>query len=155
MTHGDMTLSVFSQTLLFFSANDLTVDLRRPVSPATLEQLENIGLGQDFCVITAHNPFGRTITAEENKELHEQLAARLAKLECLHTPCVGMNPERIHREDGFAVRLALPDAVELARAFEQLALFQFDGESFWSVPVLMQGTPARLPWDHRGQSQSG
>lgn len=145
MTHGDMTLSVFSQTLLFFSASDLTVDLRRPIDPATLEQLENLGLGRHFCVITAHNPLGRTVTAEENRAFHEQLAARLAKLECLHTPCAGMNPERTHREDGFAVRLALPDAVELARTFEQLALFQFDEESFWIVPVLMPGFPTQLP----------
>lgn len=140
-----MMLSVFSQTLLCFTGRELTVDLRKPIDQASRERLGTLGLGRHFCVITADNPFGRAVVPEENSSRCGQLEDELDRLGCLHVPCVGMNPEQTHRENGFAAAINLADAIAIARTFEQLALFHYDGVSFWIVPVLLPGAHVQLP----------
>jgi hypothetical protein len=43
------------------------------------------------------------------------------------------------------VDLPLEEAVALARSLNQSALFWFDGEAFWVVPVLVAEEAVRLP----------
>jgi len=57
----------------------------------------------------------------------------------------GLSLDRKRREQGFGVALELAEAIEVARAWEQEALFWFDGHAFWLVPVLSDGRAVRLP----------
>src|SRR6266705_436020 len=50
----------------------------------------------------------------------------------------------------------LEEAVKLARSLEQSALFWFDGEAFWVIPVLAAGEALRLPCGaEHGTSRTG
>ena len=60
----------------------------------------------------------------------------------------GTAPDGSYAERCVAVRLALREALRLAHAERQLALFWYDGATFWLMPAEADGTPQRLPASH-------
>jgi uncharacterized protein DUF3293 len=120
------------------------IDLRRPVSPAIARRLRELGLGDAWAVVTAHNP-GRIADPTENERRELELSAAVA---ASGVPCLradGVSPDGAHREPGFAVALDQDRAVALASSFGQSAIFWFDGERFWLVPALVGDRPVELP----------
>jgi hypothetical protein len=88
-------------------------------------------------VITADNPRGERLDPRDNAAPQQRLASSLRR-------CDGCCPDAIHRERGFAAVLPLEQAMALAAEFGQSAIYWFDGESIWLVPVLEAAMPERL-----------
>jgi hypothetical protein len=57
----------------------------------------------------------------------------------------GVAPDGSYRERCVALLVPAEEGVALARRFDQLALFTFDGEAFWLLPAEVGAPPKRLP----------
>ena len=73
------------------------------------------------------------------------LQTELERLAAPHVPVQACSSDGSHCEASFAVGLGLTDAVALAARHDQLAIFWFDGISFWIVPARSNGAWLRLP----------
>jgi hypothetical protein len=135
---------------------DGRIDLRRPIGPAERDALRQVGLDRPFAVMTAENPRGQTDedapTADEARAREAANDARLARLvDALgaeRVPFVrvdGAAPDGSYGERCVALLVSQSDAVLLARRFSQLALFWFDGETFWLLPAEAGAPAVRLP----------
>jgi len=136
----------YPDTVLHFRTTPAArVDLRQPVGQDCVAAINQVGLSGAFAVLTAHNPRG------ENKDerLNAELAARLDReLESLGVPFFHVDacsPDNSHCERSVAVSLERETATQLARRFEQVAIFWFDGGKFWIVGALVGGDPVMLP----------
>jgi len=145
----------YTETVLELSGG-ARVDLRRPVGPAEREMLADAGLAGPFAVLTAENPNGRnpddapTEAAAERREAgndrrHAALVAGLHDAGVEFVRVDGVAPDGSYRERCVAVRLPRDEAVGLADRLSQLALFWFDGDTFWLLPAEADAEPRRLP----------
>lgn len=136
----------YPDTVLHFrSARALRVDLREPVGQGTVAALESLGLVGPFAVLTAHDPRGRDEDAEVNARRAAVLDERLRAVGAHFMHVDACSPDGSHCEDSVAARIEREQATTLAREFEQVALFWFDGEKFWIVGALAGGDPVMLP----------
>lgn len=147
----------YGETVLRFHDPDgFDLDLRRPVDAAARQALALIGLDVPFAVFTAENPEGANAEdaptgAEQdrrerrNVDRRSRLETELRSRELPHRHLDGVTPDGDYREHCVAVPLPREQAVELARRFDQLALFWFDGSRFWLIPVDAREQPAPLP----------
>jgi hypothetical protein len=154
---GDAKYDAYAQTILeVHGAARARVDLRRPIGPAERAALASVGLDREFAVLTAENPHGRNeedaaTSAEADRrdaENDDRLAALVARLGEAGVPFVrvdGVAPDGGYRERCVAVLLPRPEAATLALRLGQLALFWFDGETFWLIPAEADAPPRRLP----------
>ena len=150
----------YPNTVLEFAAGDgLRVDLREPVTAEACEAMRGLGLTGPFAVLTAENPCGDNVEdaptdrqAEAREERNDRRTGRLEQeLTRRKTPFTlvdGVSPDGSYREHCLAVLLPEAEAVGLARRLEQLALFWFDGETFWLLPAEANQPPTRLPVEH-------
>jgi len=141
----DPSWAFYPDTILEFPEEGLRVDLRSALSMSVVAQLQGLGLGGRFAVVTPCDPRGIRAVDDRNPTRVLALHASLKQRGCRFVPADGVSPDREHEESGFAVDLPLEEAVKLARSLEQSALFWFDGEAFWVVPVLVAGEALRLP----------
>ncbi len=81
------------------------------------------GLPESFAVITACNPDGVPISADENVARTETFRNQLA--ECGHRffPVTGFDPDSPHHEAGFGVVCEKSTALAFGRQWEQEAIF--------------------------------
>lgn len=147
----------YANTVLEFDGRAaLRIDLRRPLAPEDRRGLAMIGLDGPFAVLTAENPCGehtedaRTEGEERRREERNErrtsrLVAELISANLAYRRVDGVAAEGGYRERCVAVPLPRDEAVELARRFEQLALFWFDGDAFWLLPAEADAAPRRLP----------
>ncbi|MEO8032328.1 MAG: DUF3293 domain-containing protein [Gemmatimonadota bacterium] len=143
----DPSWSYYPETVLEFETTPaLAVDLRRQIPPADLPRLRALADNRSFAVLTPCNPRGQTLSDQDNESRLAGLIAELGRLAIPAIGVTGVSPDRKHREPGVAVAVAQLEAVELAARLEQSALFWFDGEAVWLVPVLIAGQPCRLPF---------
>lgn len=142
----DALWTVYRTTVLRFAhTTTLIIDLARPLSAADRAALGALGIGTTFAIITAHNPGGRDLIPVRNR--WRQLCLRIG-LTTRRTRFVGVSgesPGGSHREAGFAAAMPRADAIAMARRFGQLAIYWFDGESFWLDAVLAGRSAERLP----------
>ena len=142
----DPSWSDYAETILEFPDSlGFRVDLRSPLTPTAVARLGSLGIGDQFAVVTPCNPQGRQASASENAMLVARLRADLLGTASRFVCADGISADGRHREAGFAIALPLEEAVRLARGLEQSALFWFDTEAFWLVPVLATETRTRLP----------
>ena len=155
----DPSWAAYAETLLALGPVDgdgvadtdgVAVDLREALTPNHRVALAGLGLQAPFAVLTAHNPRGRIVDAEENGRRGALLVAALARAGVPWIPAVGMSPDGSHREPGVAAHLPLPVAARTAAEWEQSAFFWFDGDVFWLVGALVDAPPARLPVPRHG-----
>jgi hypothetical protein len=143
-------LASYASTVLQFPEADppLEIDLREPVPEVAAQRLRALGLGGRFAVLTAFDPRGRTVPAEQNRRRAVELRRRLSSLVGTLVLADGCSPDLLHREEGVAAELTLEEAREIACEFEQDAFFWFDGARFriegaleagWSVPLPAPG----------------
>ena len=135
----------YSNTLVQFASHNFVIDLRVRLHIAQIRQIQALGLGLTFSVLTAYNPRGRVVTASENEQRHQRLENLLHTSGWSYLASDGMDPEAQHVERGFAISLSIKDAEALAIQFEQSAFFWFDGDSFWIQPALVRAHPTKLP----------
>jgi Protein of unknown function (DUF3293) len=82
-------------------------------------------LPQDFHIVTAFNPNGDLLSAEENARLSDSLRRVLESRKMTFFPITGGSPDGVHREEGFAiVGISRGEALALGREFRQNAIFE-------------------------------
>lgn len=149
---GPPTRPEWAGAVLAFAGGAVVVNLGEPVPAATRRALAALGLPGPFAVITPCNPRGMLLGPDANAG---RLAAFTAEVESRGVGpvrAVGSDPAGTHSEPGLALAIPRQDAVALARRWEQLALYWWDGHCFWIVPVLAEGAPTPLP---TGSSAAG
>jgi hypothetical protein len=134
-----------SARLLIGRAPPIKVDLRMPVSDEVRHLLTNLGLGTTFAVVTPFDPRGERAPAWRNLVRYFRMRRLLPHDNLKFIPADGESPDSSHRERGFAIAMDRVDAAALARQFEQLAIYWFDGEAFWIDGTLATRAPQRLP----------
>lgn len=136
----------FPRTILHFAdANCPSVDLRQEVSREVIRALTRLGLNGSFGVVTGQDPGGITQSAERNDTLAAELEGEIAAMGFSFALLDACNPDRSHCERSIAVAARRAGVVEIACRYEQLAIFWFDGSSFWIVPVKSTREQVRLP----------
>ncbi|MGI8618537.1 MAG: DUF3293 domain-containing protein [Gemmatimonadaceae bacterium] len=136
----------YPDTVLHFRTDPaVRVDLREPVRKEGLARLEKIGLTGPFAVLTAHDPRGRDESADVNARRAAVLDEKLLSLGARFVHVEACSPDGSHCEASVAVAISREAATGLAREFEQVAIFWFDGEKFWIVGALAPADPVMLP----------
>jgi len=142
----DNRWSAYPETVLKFATDPaIDVDLRVPLTPPVRDGLRAIGLDGKFAVLTAYNPRGETIAADVNDSRSQQLEAELNSAGENFVRVDACSPDKSHCECSVALAAPLDRAIAVARRFEQVAIFWFDGENFWIEGVLSSARPMKLP----------
>ena len=150
-------LAIYPNTVLEI-VDGPTIDLRKPLAASRRRALVKIGLAHPFAVITAENPCGEhvddadSVRSEIKGETRNAMRVRLLEHELadrhLDFRIVdGVSPDGSYRERGCAIVMPRADAIALARELDQVAIFWYDGERFWLVPVAIDEDPQPLPPD--------
>jgi len=141
----DERWSSYPETVLYFSGDsEVMVDLRVEVSPAIRRGLAALGLNQ-FAVLTAFNPRGVDIGEDENNRRMKELEAELASSGDSFVRVDACSPDRSHCECSVALSAEFDRAIDIAKRWEQIAIFWFDGQSFWIYGAIEPIEPVRLP----------
>lgn len=127
------------------TAREGCVDLRRPVTAAERELFRALALNGSFAVLTADDPAGKDLDPGTNRRREAQLESELRARGIYYMRVAACAADESHCEQSVAAKLAQADAVALAGEFDQVAIFWFDGESFWIVGVIGDTDPIRLP----------
>ena len=147
----------YGETVLEFRGPPLvSVDLRLPLAAPTRRALRALVGGATFAVFTAENPAGENVEDapsegeeerrdERNTRRRGRLEGELRSLGITHLPVDGVAPDGSYRERCAAALLPRQDAMALARRYEQLALFWFDGDRFWVLPGTAHEEPRPPP----------
>lgn len=135
----------YPDTILHFPGSSLRIDLRRPVGPGDRRGLAGLGLDRPFGVVTASNPLGIPLEKSVNQRLDRVLAGVVKTWYPEGVPAHGESPDGEHVECGFALPGTPEEARNLAARFFQKALFWYDGDRFFIMPVLAVAPPLALP----------
>jgi hypothetical protein len=120
------------------------VALDQPIGAREQAAFQAAGLTGCFGLVTPDNPFGRALPAAENAERRRGFDAELAAIGALVIRVDGLSPDRLHREVGVALRWPLEAVRQLARRWEQSAIYWFDGHAMWVVGALTVSPPWKL-----------
>ena len=143
----DPSWTLYSQTVLEIESDTghCTVDLRKPVGEMVRGALARCGLQQPFAIVTACDPHGRPLPPGENAQRTATLGTELRLAGVLLATVTGRSPDGQHAEPGFACALPRSEAVALARAWGQSALFWFDGDRFSLLGGYVEAPDTPLP----------
>jgi hypothetical protein len=133
-----------STHLRFVDAPEITIDVRGHVGVEERAALAAHGLTGSFAVVTAQDPMGKTQPPEVNQALATKLQDHVRSLGVPYARVEACSPDRSHCEDSIALVLARDECVTLARDYDQLAIFWFDGDAFWIVPARSSKPAVRL-----------
>lgn len=137
----------YLDTVLHYPS-DLRVDLRAPFGPGDHEKLAKVVPFSPFAVVTAANPGGHSAGAKKNERRHARLIEELSRAGTEWVPVQGCSPDGVHCEESVCVDLPRQDAADLARGFDQDAIFWYDGREFWLVDARPgEEWDLRLPGD--------
>lgn len=130
----------YPDTVCYFQGEtEVMVDLREEVAPQIRKGLGALGLGEPFGVLTAYNPNGVDLADDENKSRAAELEAELRGVGYRFVPVDCCSPDRAHCEYSLAVIAPKEAVVDMARRFEQIAIFWYDGSSFSLVGATSPG----------------
>ncbi len=107
--------------------------------------LERTGLDRKFAVVTACDPLGIPLDSAVNQLRTALLLADIERLGAPRAPVQACSPDGLHCEASFAIDLGLDASIALAARYDQLAIFWYDGVSFWLIPVCLNNVRVRLP----------
>ncbi len=142
----DERWSRYPETVLIFAGDpEVCVDLREPVPPATKKAMRVLGLGEPFGILTAFNPRGDDIGEEENRKRSQQLESELESSGDEFVRVDACAPDRSHCECSVAVTAPPERVIEMARRWEQIAIFWWDGDNFWIEAGIGDANPVILP----------
>lgn len=139
------TWSNFGETILHIAGVARAIDLRRPLDGESLRVLRSVFTVPAWAVVTPANPEGRLLTIAENDARLDRFRAELTEAGMPFVEVAGMSPDGTHIERGMGLPLGPDDAAAIARRWEQLGIFWFDGERMWILPVLARRAPVILP----------
>ena len=90
-----------------------------------------------FYMITAANPFSNQLTTQENTLLNEELKIDLEAEGLEPLPGIGKDPSSDWLEEGWVVKgLDETILIDLAKKYQQNAIFRFDGKTQFVVNCL-------------------
>jgi hypothetical protein len=136
----------YPETILSFATTPaIEIDLRAIPPRDALNGLARAGLTEPFAIMTAFDPRGENLSAEENDERRRLLEQRLNKLGYSFVTVDCCSPDRSHCECSVAVVMPQEAAIALAKELEQVAIFWFDGQRFWIVGAMVETDPLMLP----------
>lgn len=136
----------YPDTVLHFRTKPVVrVDLRQPVGKDELAAMKRVGLTGPFAVLTAHDPQGRDEADGVNRRRAAKLDERLASSGARFIHVDACSPDGSHCEASRAAVIEREAAIAVAREFEQVAIFWFDGETFWIVGAMAGVDPVMLP----------
>jgi hypothetical protein len=136
----------YPETILIFATKpELEIDLRSVVTPAAVSALARAGLAGPFVIMTAFDPGGENLPASENERRQRELESTLTKRGYRFTTVDCCSPDRSHCECSVAVTMPQDEALALARELGQIAIFWFDGTSFWIIGAALKTDPVMLP----------
>ena len=136
----------YPETILTFSTTpSVEIDLRMIPPERAIADLAAAGFGQPFAILTAFDPRGRDISAEENERRSRDLEQRLTVEGRKFARVDACSPDHSHCECSVAVVMPQDNAVHLARDLEQVGLFWFDGKRFWILGGIVESDPLMLP----------
>lgn len=142
----DERWSSYPETVLHFSGEPpVMVDLRVPLETSVRQSFNALGLSGEFGVLTAFNPRGETINENENDRRMRELEAELTSLGVSFVRIDACSPDKSHCECSVALSLGLNEIIDIAKRWEQVAIFWFDGASFWIYGALTAIEPIKLP----------
>ena len=139
----DERWSSYPETVLHFPG--VMVDLRVPVEPTVRNSFRALGLGGEFGILTAFNPNGVTIGNEENDRRMKELEAELTSLGVSFVRLDACSPDKSHCECSVALEMEFERVIDIAKRWEQVAIFWFDGASFWIYGAIVVIEPIKLP----------
>ena len=104
----------------------------------TLTHQEYFKTAQEvFYMITAANPFSNQLTTQENTLLNEELKRDLEAKGLEPIPGIGKDPSSDWLEEGWVVKgLNETILIDLAKKYQQNAIFRFDGKTQFVVNCL-------------------
>ena len=88
---------------------------------------------------------GVKLSSNANAVLAASLQRDAVKLSVAQVRVDACSPDRSHCEQSIAIALNLAALVDLAYRYDQLAIFWYDGRSFWIVPAHSTRAKLRLP----------
>lgn len=136
----------YAETVLIFEgASRFEIDLREVLGEDAREHFRNKGFPQTFAILTAHDPLGRDLTPEENQARQANLESELDADEIHFVRVDACSTDREHCECSLAIDVDQEDAVAIAKQYEQMAIFWFDGTEMWLVGGIVKSDPIRLP----------
>jgi len=136
----------YPETVLIFAGEpEVMVDLREEVPQATRKGLASLGLDGPFSVLTAFNPRGVNIGAEENARRMEELESELRSSGDHFVRLDACSPDKSHCECSVALKGSPDRALDMASRWEQIAIFWWDGSRFWIIGAISDGAPFPLP----------
>jgi Protein of unknown function (DUF3293) len=137
---------LYPETVLTFSTRPpVEIDLRAIPSERELANLAAAGYERPFAVMTAFDPRGDNLPASENEKRKRELDQRLRRSGYTFAHVDACSPDGSHCECSVAVLMPQDEAIALAREFEQVAIFWFDGKRFWIVGAMVETDPLMLP----------
>ena len=140
----DERWSSYPETVLYF-AGDIMVDLRVEITRSLREGLAAIGFHEPFAVLTAFNPGGIDTDEAENNRRQDELEAELRSSGDVFVRVDACSPDRSHCECSVALIAEFDRAIEIAKRWEQIAIFWYDSTSFWIYGAIESIEPIRLP----------
>jgi hypothetical protein len=141
--------SSYPETVLVFAGEaEMVIDLREPVPPATKDALRAVGLGEPFSILTSYNPRGEKIASEENERRFEEMTAELRSAGIEFVVMDACSPDRSHCECSVVLKGDRDAAIDIAKRWEQIAIFWYDGGSFWIYGAISEVEPIQLPAGH-------
>lgn len=142
----DERWSSYPETVLHFRGEaGVMVDLREPVSPVVRKGLSAMGLNGRFAVLTAFNPRGVTIEDSENDRRVKEFEAELSSIGEPYVRVDACSPDESHCECSVALKVDLNRALDIARRWEQIAIFWWDEAAFWIYGAISETEPVKLP----------
>ncbi len=130
--------------LLVHGPSPAEVDLARPLGAKEHAVFHAAGLPGCFGLVTAENPRGRDVAPDENAERRARFGAELAALGAQPVRVDGQSRDRRRAEIGVALSWPLAAVRDLARRWEQSAIYWFDGDAMWVIGALTASAPWRL-----------
>jgi len=141
----DSGWSSYAETILVVHGRSpIEVPLDRPIADGGRAAFRAAGLPGSFGLVTSDNPFGRPVSDAVNAERRERFARELAAMQVTPVRVDGLSPDRLHREVGVALSWPLEQVLELARRWEQSAIYWFDGQDMWVIGALTAAPPWKL-----------
>jgi len=138
--------SSYPETVLVFAGEpEMMIDLRDPISPETKNALRALGLGEPFSVLTSYNPRGETIDAAENDRRFNELTAELRSAGLEFVVMDACSTDRSHCERSVLLKGDRDSAIDIAKRWEQVAIFWFDLDRFWIYGAISSIEPVSLP----------
>jgi hypothetical protein len=124
---------------------DVMVDLRVEVEEPVRKGLVALGLDRPFGVLTAYNPRGVDTDQAENDRRQSEMEAELESSGDFFVELDACSPDKSHCECSVALVADRDRVIKIARRWEQIAIFWWDGAHFWIYGAISEADPIKLP----------